>query len=421
MARPTTAARKNSLTDRILAQVNEEEIVAMAREVINIPSPTGEELEMARYLRARFEEMGLQVTWQEVEEGRANIVARLAGHADGPNLMFNGHMDTSNTGREPFLTGIGYKPHAVVKNGLIYGLGIYNMKGALVCYTQAVKALQRAGVRLEGDVIIAAVVGEIEKTQWGDEFVGKQYRGYGAGTHYLVNHGVLPDMCILGEPTDMQLVLGHFGSLWARISTRGLYAHTAFAPGKEEENSILRMHRVIEDIREWAAHWRKKAAYGNKQGFVNLGAIRGGHPWRASRTPERTDLFLDVRVPPTMPMTEARRELKKLFLQLRSRCPDYGLELETYVSVPGAEIDDQHPLVKAIAAAHRAVTAEPPKRDTVLWSSDASVLTRYGVATVNYGPSSGPRDAEGEKVKISALLDMTRIYALVAANLCGAG
>ncbi len=64
----------------------------------------------------------------------------------GKNLMFNGHMDTSNTGREDFLTGIGYKPHAVVKNGIIYGLGIYNMKGALVCYTHAVKALQRAGV-----------------------------------------------------------------------------------------------------------------------------------------------------------------------------------------------------------------------------------------------------------------------------------
>ncbi len=58
--------------------------------------------------------------------------------------MFNGHMDTSNTGSEEFLTGIGYKPNAVVKNGFIYGLGIYNMKGALVCYTHAVKALQRA-------------------------------------------------------------------------------------------------------------------------------------------------------------------------------------------------------------------------------------------------------------------------------------
>src|ERR1700674_5493550 len=47
----------------------------------------------------------------------------------------NAHMDTSNTGREDFLSAIGYKPQAVVKNGFVYGLGIYNMKGALVCYT----------------------------------------------------------------------------------------------------------------------------------------------------------------------------------------------------------------------------------------------------------------------------------------------
>src|SRR6476619_4665726 len=80
------------------------------------------------------------------------------------NLMCNGHMDTSNTGKEDFLTGIGYKPRAIVKNGMIYGLGIYNMKGALVCYTQALKALQKAGVNLNGDIVLAAVVGEIEKT-----------------------------------------------------------------------------------------------------------------------------------------------------------------------------------------------------------------------------------------------------------------
>ncbi|PYX95730.1 MAG: hypothetical protein DMG71_08240, partial [Acidobacteria bacterium] len=185
---------------------------------------------------------GLDLTWQEVEEGRANVVGRWAGTGGGNNLMFNGHMDTSNTGDEEFLTGIGYKARAVVKNGMIYGLGIYNMKGALVCYTHALKALLRAGVKLKGDVIIAAVAGEIEKTQWG-EFKGKEYRGYGFGTHYLVNHGVLPDMCILGEPTDMNLVLEHFGSLWVRISCSGIYVHTAFCEGREEMNSIRRMYQ----------------------------------------------------------------------------------------------------------------------------------------------------------------------------------
>lgn len=413
-----TSGLDPSLVERILAEVEEEEIVAMSSDVINIPSPTGEELQMAQYMQRALQQLDINVTWQEVEEGRANVVGRWTGCGGGKNLMFNGHMDTSNTGREEFLTGIGYKPHAVVKDGFIYGLGIYNMKGALVCYTHAVKALQRAGVRLKGDVIIAAVAGEIEKTQWGD-FKGREYRGYGYGTHYLVNHGVLPDMCILGEPTDMKVVLEHFGSMWVRISCTGIYVHTAFCEGREEMNSIRRMYQLMDTVMKWIAAWEKNASHGGKKALVNLGGIRGGHAWRASRTPEKTDLFLDVRVPPTIPMNDARRNLQQMFLELEQKHPDWGLEFETYVSVPGARISGEHEMIQAIDANHQRIMGRPPERDVVVWCSDASVLSRYGVETVNYGPSSGPRDHMGEKVAIKTLVDMTKIYALVAAELCG--
>jgi acetylornithine deacetylase len=407
-----------NLAERIVAEVREDEIVAMACDVINIPSPTGSELQMAEYMRSALQSLGLNITWQEVEDSRANVVARWTGSGGGKNLMFNGHMDTSNTGDEKFLTGIGYKPQAVVKNGFIYGLGIYNMKGALVCYTHAVKALQRAGVKLKGDLIVAAVAGEIEKTQWG-EFKGKEYRGYGFGTHYLVNHGVLPDMCILGEPTDMHVVLEHFGSMWVRISCTGIYVHTAFCEGREEMNSIRRMYELLDPVMKWIASWEKKAAYGGRKAIVNLGGIRGGHGWRASRTPEKTDLFLDVRVPPTIPMTEARRDVQRMFFELEKQHPDWGLEFETYVSVPGARIREDHEMIRAIDANHERVVGKPPDRQVVTWCSDASVLSRYGCETVNYGPSSGPRDAEGEKVTVQTLVDMTKIYALTAAELCG--
>jgi len=390
----------------------------MACQVINIPSATGEELQMAECMRHALEQLGLQVTWQELEEGRANVVGRWPGAGGGKNLMFNGHLDTSNTGNEEFLTGIGYKPKATVRDGFLYGLGAYNMKGALVCYTQAVKALQRAGVRLKGDVIVAAVAGEIEKTQWG-EFQGKQYRGYGCGTHYLVNHGVLPDMCILGEPTDSHLVLEHFGSMWVRISCTGIYVHTAFCEGREEMNSIRRMHQLMQPIMRWIAVWEKKASYGGKKAIVNLGGIRGGHAWRASRTPEKTDLFLDVRVPPTIPLSEARREIQQVFLELEHQHPDWGMEFETYVSVPGARIDEQHELVQALVVNHERIMGKPPEREVVTWCSDASVLSRYGIETINYGPSSGPRDKDGEKVRIQTLVEITKVYALTAAEICG--
>jgi acetylornithine deacetylase len=413
-----SASLDPKLVNRIVAEVREDEIVSMSSDVINIPSPTGEELQMGQYMQSALQKLGLDVTWQEVEDARANVVARWMGIGGGRNLMFNGHMDTSNTGREEFLTGIGYKPNAVVKDGFIYGLGIYNMKGALVCYTNAVQALQRAGVRLKGDVIIAAVAGEIEKSQWG-EFRGREYRGYGCGTHYLVNHGVLPDMCILGEPTDMRVVLEHFGSMWVRISCTGIYVHTAFCEGREEMNSIRRMVELMPPILKWIETWQEKASYGGKEALVNLGGIRGGHAWRASRTPEKTDLFLDVRVPPIISMADARRDIQQMFFELETEHPDWGLEFETYVSVPGARISEQHEMIQAIDRNHQRITGKKPEREVVTWCSDASVLSRYGVETVNYGPSSGPRDKEGEKVRIQTLVEITKIYALTAAELCG--
>jgi acetylornithine deacetylase/succinyl-diaminopimelate desuccinylase-like protein len=419
-ARGKTDAMNEELAKAILSQIREDELIAMCTDVVNIPSPTGEELEMGRYMRRALEETGLTVSWQEVEEGRANVVGLWEGTGNGKSLMFNGHMDTSNTGREEFLTGIGYKAKAIIKNGMIYGLGIYNMKGALVCYTQAVKALKRAGVKLEGDLLIAAVVGEIEKTQWSDEFVGKEFRGYGVGTHHLVNHGVLADMCILGEPTDLQLVLGHYGTVWVRLSVHGHYVHTGFTRGKQDLSSVYRMKEILPAIYEWIGAWEKKAAYDGLPGVVNVGCIRGGYPWRVSRTPDRTDVFLDVRVPPTMELKEVRVSVKQLVLELRKKHPEYGAEFETFVSVPGAEISKEHPLVKTVEACHQRVLGTPAKHSTVLWDSDASVMTRFDIETLNYGPSSGPRDAEGEKVAIETLLNTTKVYALAAAEICGA-
>ena len=194
---------------------------------------------MAAWYAGQCEELGLEVQWQQVEDGRANVLATRAGSGGGPTLMFNGHMDTSYSGREPWLAGIpGFQPQGFERDGRIYGLGISNMKGALVAYLAAVRAL--GDTVLRGDVMLAAVAGEIEKTQHG-EAQGAEYRGYAAGSRYLVAHGGAADMCILGEPTEQKLVLAHFGTLWLRLSTSGPFIHTAFSSGRLEENSIVRM------------------------------------------------------------------------------------------------------------------------------------------------------------------------------------
>jgi acetylornithine deacetylase len=403
-------------------QIDRDRLVETASSMIDVHSFTGDEQRMGELMVALYEQMGLAVQWQQVEEGRANALGTLAGAGGGPALMFNGHMDTSYSGQEPWLKGVrGFQPQAFVEGGRLYGLGISNMKGALACYVEAVRALQDAGVRLRGDVLIAAVCGEIEKTQYGDA-QGAQYRGYAAGSRYLVTHGGVADMCLLGEPTEGKVVLGHFGALWLRIRVHGNFIHTAFSEGKKSQNSILRMHEVLAAVQEWIPTWEDDPSNGYRgaKAIVNVGAIEGGFGWRVSRTPHHSDLFLDVRVPPTKPMGVARREVLDFVRSLAARFPEWGVEGEVYVTAPGAEIDEGHELVQAVDEAHAQVFGSKPERDVTRWFSDASALSRYGIPTLNYGTSTGLMDVElGENLEIDGLVQTALTYALVAQRICG--
>jgi len=402
--------------------IDRERLVDTASRMIGVHSFTGDEEGMARLMVELYEARGLHVQWQQVEDGRANALGILEGTGGGKSLMLNGHMDTSYSGREPWLADVpGFQPEPFVRDGRLYGLGISNMKGALACYVEAVSALQDAGVKLRGDVLIAAVCGEIEKAQYGDA-VGAQYRGYAAGSRHLVTHGGVADMCLLGEPTEGKVVLAHFGTLWLRLRVHGNFVHTAFTEGGRGENSILRMHDVLAAVREWIPTWEDDPANAHEgaKAIVNVGAIDGGFGWRVSRTPHHTDLCLDVRVPPRKPMALARREVLELVRGLAERFPGYGIEGEVYVTAPGAEIDEGHELVAAIDASHAEVFGSTPKRDVTRWFSDASALTRYGIPTVNYGTSTGLMDVElGENLELDGLVRTAEVYAGVAQRICG--
>ena len=402
--------------------VDRERLVETAGRMIDVSSFTGNEQGMAELMVELYRSLGLHVQWQQVEDNRANALGTWSGTGGGKTLMFNGHVDTSYSGREEWLRDVpGFQPQQFVDDGRLYGLGISNMKGALACYVEAVHAIQDAGVRLRGDVMLAAVCGEIEKTQYGDA-VGAQYRGYAAGSRYLVTHGGVADMCLLGEPTEGKVVLGHFGALWLRIRVHGNFIHTAFSEGKRDQNAILRLHEVLTVVQEWIPTWEDDPANGYRgaKAIVNVGAIEGGFGWRVSRTPHHADLFLDVRVPPTKLMGIARREVLEMVRGLAERFPDYGIEGEVYVTAPGAEIAEKHELVAAIDASHEEVFGAVPERDVTRWFSDASVLTRYGIPTVNYGTSTGLMDVErGENLEIDGLVRTAEIYANVAMRICG--
>jgi acetylornithine deacetylase/succinyl-diaminopimelate desuccinylase-like protein len=401
-----------------MSVVDDGRLVAWACDAVSIPSFTGEEQAMAEWIAGELRALGLTVQLQQVEDGRANVLATRAGTGGGKTLMFNGHVDTSYSGREPWSQGVeGFQPAGVERDGRIWGLGISNMKGALACYLATLDALR--GEELAGDVLVAAVCGEIEKTQYGDA-EGASYRGYAAGTRHLVTHGGVADMCLLGEPTEGKVVLGHFGSLWARIGVGGDFVHTAFSEGRA--NSVLRMGELLGPIRAWCERWAadERNAFHGVPAIASVGAIRGGFEWRLSRTPQRTSVFLDVRVPPTRPMADARRAVLGLAHELEVAHPDWELDAEVYVTSPGAEIDEGHELVAALDGAHEAVFGEAPGRDVPRWFSDASALTAYGIPTVNYGTSTGLMEpGKGESLEVEGLVKTADVYARVARTVCG--
>jgi acetylornithine deacetylase/succinyl-diaminopimelate desuccinylase-like protein len=105
---------------------------------------------------------------------------------------------------------------------------------------------------------------------------------------------------------------------------------------------------------------------------------------------------------------------------LQERFPAYGVDGEIYVTAPGAEIAEDHPLIAAIDATHAEVFGSAPERDVTRWFSDASALTRYGIATVNYGTSTGLMDTTlGENLSIEGLVQTAEVYARAAMRICG--
>lgn len=403
-----------------LPVIDENKLVKDALDLVNIDSPTGKELEVAELYASKLKELGLKVIMQEVEPGRKNVLGMLDGDdPEGATIMFNGHLDTSFAASEDpeILDAISpvYRkepPWGYVKDNWIYGMGAFNMKSALAAYLAAVRYIQDKGIKLKGRILIAGVVGEIEKTQI-DNYTGSQYRGYGYGTSYLVSHGGTADVAVLGEPTGLRLMTAHSGSCWFKIGLRGQLVHTGHAQGVT--NVILLMNRIISEIEKWIPSYQERYKFMGVKPTVNIGAVEGGWPWRASRTPLFCNLYLDVRFPPPYHFLDIREEVAKLLEKIRL---DYGInaELELYVTDPWSLVEDDEYICKSIEEAHYQVFGKEVERVYFSWSSDANILTRYGIKAVNYGPAGGPGKETRGTMFIPNLVSCAKVYALVASD-----
>lgn len=403
----------------------ESELVDFACDVVNIPSPTGEEAEMASYLLGRFESLGMKSRLQEVEPERENVVARLKGTGGGQSLLFNGHMDTSTTGSEEDLP-FGLEPKARVIDGWIHGLGISNMKSSFPCYYGAIKMLQKTGVQLPGDVIVNGVVGEIEKAPV-SHYQGRTCRGGGCGTTYAAQHGVLADVAIVGEPTGLRVQPGNTSYMFVQISTSGLAQHTW---SKENGvDAIPKAVKLMDALRTWEPEFEALHEHPRMGSRVGIGAIEGGYPYKPSICPAPyCSVYVDFRFPPTASVMKVRNQIAEFLEGLRASDPELETDLDIYLCRPGYEIESDDPLVKAVERSHRKVhnsDARYPEPYRYAVSADTAILDDFGVRGLTYGPGGITKDGtysmydkDGELCSIQNLLDCTKVYALALLELC---
>lgn len=427
----------DELRQRVLAEIREDELAAMAVELVNIPSPPGEEGPLGDYLAGRLSELGMAVQLQEVEPGRNNVLGRLPGQGGGPTLLFSAHLDTSTTEREleawggARVGGLGGRAAARVQDGWIHGLGVANMKGAFAAYWGAIRALQRAGARVAGDLLIAGVVGETERAPI-DQYQGAGYRGGKVGSRYLVSHGLTADFAVIGEPTGMRLQIGETGYCFARITVFGRSQHTWC---KEFGlDPIEKMGRVVAALKAWEPVFQRRHPHPFMEARVGIGAIQGGFPYKPSKCPAPfCSLYVDLRVVPGQSFIETRRELEAVLEALKADDPELRAEVDFYLTGNGFELRRDDPLVQAMERAHLAALGRPipyaaPNRYAV--SSDAAPLFEYGIRALTFGPggvaTSGQFmlydvDRQQEEVlKLEHLANAARVYALVALDLCHA-
>lgn len=237
--------------------MKESELFAYIRRLVDIPSVSGEEGDVARFLETDLTAKGLAVTLQEVAPERFNVYAHGAGVL--PRVVFCTHIDTV----PPFY-------ESSEDGELIYGRGSCDAKGIAAAMTAATMALRSSGVN---DVGLLFVVGE-EVDSAGAEAANRLE----SESRYV----------IVGEPTENKMATGHKGGFKFRLKVRGKAAHSAYP--HLGESAIEHLLDVLSDLR--AEDWGTNDVLG--PATINVGTIHGGVAANVFAPEAESDVFIRV-------------------------------------------------------------------------------------------------------------------------------
>lgn len=362
---------------------------------------TGRERRCAEYGLEWLRRHGVEAELAWVADGRANLLARV-GPTGGRRLMLNGHLDT--IGGE----GMAFPAFApFVGDGRLYGRGACDMKGPLAAMMAAMVDLK--DLELLGEVLFAGVIGEEERSE---------------GTEALLASGQQADFCIVGEPSDMEIHLGHRGLEWLEVRFHGVAAHSgAMELGRSAIAAATTFVELSERHLRPRIEARRHPVLGASQ--INWGVIRGGQ--QPSVVAPECIVQLDRRWIPGESVQSLLAELEEMLeVTLRLHPGVHGEVVRmqsgmlTLDHVP-TYVPAEHEGVQALAAALR---QEAGRQETYgrfpAWT-DASLLHGHGgIPSVVFGPGSIRKaHAADEYVPLEELFASARIYRRCAAEFVG--
>ena len=333
------------------------DLFELTRTLIDIPSVSGEELEVGRFLASYLEGLGYAVELQEVEPGRANVLATLSPRA---RVVLSTHMDTV----PPFIASSEDEAH-------VYGRGSCDAKGIIAAQVSAAERLRREGFEELGLLFTV------------DEELGSigaraaDSHAAAGGCEYLIN----------GEPTENKLAVGSKGSLRVRLSTGGRAAHSAYP--ERGESAIEKMLDVLADVR--AVRWPRDEFFGETT--CNIGTVSGGT--RPNVIPAESEAVLQIRL--VTPSSEVKSILERV-AEGRARVE--------YLST---------------AEPVRMLSVEGFEREVVRFTTDIPYLKSWGEPLLIGPGSILDAHTDGERVSKRELEESVGLYVrLVRALLSGA-
>ena len=325
----------------------------LTRRLIDIPSLSGEELEVGRFLASHLEGLGYGVELQEVAPGRANVLATLAPRA---RVVLSTHMDTV----PPFIASSEDEGH-------VYGRGSCDAKGIIAAQVTAAERLRGEGVE---EIGLLFTVDE-EMSSLGARAADSH--SLARECEYLVN----------GEPTENKLAVGSKGSLRLRLSAAGRAAHSAYP--ERGESAIEKLLDVLADLR--AARWPRDEFFGETT--CNIGTVRGGT--RPNVIPATAEADLQIRLVTPSP------EVKGIVEGLAE-----GRARVEYLSV---------------AEPVRMLSVEGFEREVVRFTTDIPYLKSWGAPLLIGPGSILDAHTDGERVSKRELEEAVGLYTRLVKSL----